>query len=171
MPPRRQTPDPLTYHSHQPLPPKSRRHPTTASKNHKSKKMVAQRRIQTKIQRMLPHIPPRAQNWTQTMIVWRPDSTIEEPPKKAKQQGQQAPVNDATLSRKEIKEWRTCITDENSSRHQQRIDAVHFLGVEDCTQVTSKYRLLSLQLHPNNQLDEFAKALFQVLSYAKGWFK
>ena len=75
------------------------------------------------------------------------------------------------LTKREITEWSTRITDENTSLRRRKAHALHFLGAQDATAVKGQYRSLSLLLHPDkNRTDPMATKKFKVLGAAKDLF-
>ena len=75
------------------------------------------------------------------------------------------------LTKREITEWSTRITNDNTSLCQRKAHALHFLGAQDATAVKGQYRPLSLLLHPDkNRADPMATERFKVLGAAKDLF-
>ena len=75
------------------------------------------------------------------------------------------------LTKREITEWSTRITDENTSLRRRKAHALHFLGAQDATAVKGQYRALSLPLHPDKKrTDPMATERFKVLGAAKDLF-
>ena len=75
------------------------------------------------------------------------------------------------LTKREITEWSTRITDENTSLRRRKAHALHFLGAQDATAVKGQYRSLSLLLHPDKKrTDPMATEKFKVLGAAKDLF-
>ena len=82
-----------------------------------------------------------------------------------------SPVDHLALTKREITEWSTRITDENTSLRRRKAHALHFLGAQDATAVKGQYRSLSLLLHPDkNRTDPMATEKFKVLGAAKDLF-
>ena len=75
------------------------------------------------------------------------------------------------LSKREITQWSTRITDENTSFRRRKAHALHFLGAHDATAVKGQDRSLSLLLHPDkNRVEPMATERFKVLGAAKDLF-
>ena len=152
MPARHQPPSQAPYRS-QPHPPQGgRRKSTNSEDNHSSRRRTSQ-------QSNGPHSKRRrATGSEQRGSRKRPrphqDSTAPsgEPPR-SRPRAAGTPVDHLALTEREITEWSTRVTDENTSLRRRKAHALHFLDAQDATAVKGQYRSLSLLLHPdkNNQ--------------------
>ena len=72
---------------------------------------------------------------------------------------------------KEITEWSTRITDENTGLRRRKAHALHFLGAQDATAVKGQYRSSFLLLHPDKIMtDPMATERLKLLGAAKDFF-
>ena len=170
MPARHQPPSQAPYRS-QPHPPQGGRGNSTNTENNQSS------RKRTSQQSNGPHSKRQRATGNEqrgSRIRPQPDQDPTAPsnePPRSRPRPERAPMDHLALTKREIPERSTQITDENTSLRRRKAHALHFLGAQDATAVKGQYHSLSLLLHPHkNRRDPMATERFKVLGAAKDLF-
>ena len=170
MPARHQPPSQAPYRS-QPDPPQGGRGKSTNTEdNHSSRKRTSQQSSGPHSKRQHATGSEQRGGRKRPQPHQDPTAPSNEPPR-SRPRAERAPVDHLALSKREITEWSTRITDENTSLRRRKAHALHFLGAHDATAVKGEYRSLSLLLHPDkNRADPMATGRVKVLGAAKDLF-
>ena len=165
MPARHQPPSQAPYRS-QPHPPQGGR----GEDNPSSRKRTSQQNNGPHSKRQLATGNEQRGGRKRPQPHQDPTAPSGEPPR-SRPRAERTPVDHLALTKREITEWSTRITDENTSLRRRKAHALHFLGAQDATAVKGQYRALSLVLHPDkNRTDPMATERFKVLGAAKDLF-
>ena len=152
---RHQPPSQAPYRS-QPHPPQGARGKSTNTENnHSSRKGTSQQSNGPHSKRQRATGNEQQGSRKRPQPDHDPTAPSNESPR-SRPRAERAPVDHLALTKREITEWSTRITNANTSLRRRKAHALHFLGAQDATVIKGQYRTLSLLLHQDkNRTDQW----------------